>query len=239
MNAREASIARVLERELPEHLLLRTADASTITLRWDNSQTPAPLGSLVKPFLAIAYGEPHGFRYPDLLCNGCWLPQGHGRIGIVTALAHSCNTYFVQLARLTRIDDVERTAARYGLPMPQNTSPEALIGLFGAWRATPIAAAAAYNEFVARRTEPGLSSLYGAMRECARHGTASAAGVRVAAKTGTAPCVHREGRAAGDGLLIAAFPEEAPQFILMLRAHGTTGAECARRAGPCLREILK
>lgn len=238
MNARDGSIARLLERDLPEHLLLRTADASTVAFRWNNPQSQAPLGSLVKPFLAIAYGEPHGFRYPDLQCNGCWLSSGHGRIGITTALAHSCNAYFVQLARFTRIEDVERTAATYGFPMPPDTSPEALIGLFGAWRATPVAAASAYNELVARRTEPGPSSIYAAMRECARHGTASGVGVRVAAKTGTAPCAHRDAPAAGDGLLIAAFPEEAPQFILLARAHGTTGAECARRVGPCLREIL-
>ena len=112
---------RLIERQMPargtEYLLLATADSSTLAQRWDDARTPAPLGSLVKPFIALAFGEAHLFAYPVLECTGCWLPGGHGRIGIRTALAQSCNSYFGRLAGLVRVEDVDRTARRYGLTM--------------------------------------------------------------------------------------------------------------------------
>ena len=69
--------------------------------RWDDAGTPIPMGSLVKPFTALAYGEEHQFRYPTHVClggaGGCWLPRGHGEIGISSAIAESCNSYFRML----------------------------------------------------------------------------------------------------------------------------------------------
>ncbi len=47
---------------------------------------PIPIGSLVKPFTALAYAETHNFRFPEHVCTGgnsCWLPKGHGTLGIV------------------------------------------------------------------------------------------------------------------------------------------------------------
>jgi cell division protein FtsI/penicillin-binding protein 2 len=192
----------------------------------------------VKPFLALAWGESHSNRYPEFVCSNCWLPQGHGRMDVSAALAHSCNSYFVQLAGLMDVDSIERTVSRFGLPMPSITSPEILIGRFGTWRATPLAAALAYHELAERRSDPGVPLVLAAMRECARSGTASGIGAAVAAKTGTAPCVH-SGGAPGDGLLMALFPAQSPGYVLMIRAHGVPGAECARRSGPFLRAVVR
>ncbi len=239
--ARDESLGHVAEREIPrgtEYLLFRTSDETTIANRWRDLQSAAPLGSLVKPFVTLAYGAGNAFRYPKLECKGCWLPKGHGWIDIRTALAHSCNSYFVQLAGQTSIDDVERVATRYGLPVPEDTSAESLIGKFGNWRATPDKTVAAYSEMVHRRTEPGVAMVLEAMLLCAQSGTASRAGAKVAAKTGTAPCVHSP-RLPGDGLMVALFPETTPRFVLLARTHGVPGAECAYRAGPFLRSALR
>ena len=237
--ARDESVARVAERELApnEFILVRTSDGARIGERWKDPQLPAPLGSLVKPFVALAYGDSHGFRYPDFTCAGCWLPRGHGHIGITAALAHSCNSYFLQLAALVNPDDVTRTAEQFGLPAPSDASPDSLIGRYGKWRIAPLAMANAYNELVHRRSDPGVPLILDAMRRCARSGTASAIAAPVAAKTGTAPCVH-PASAIGDGLLAALFPSETPGFVLLVRAHGVPGAECARRSGPFLRAVL-
>jgi hypothetical protein len=235
--ARDASIARVAERELTdEYLLLGGAEPAVLGARWNGERRAAPLGSLVKPFVALAFGSAHEFRYPEFTCTGCWLPQGHGRIGITRALAHSCNSYFLELAERTEAADVARVALRFGLPEPGDTTPGALIGRDGKWRATPEAVARAYHELAERRTEPGVPLILAALGECARSGTASAVRARVAAKTGTAPCVHST-RAPGDGLLVALFPGEAPRFVLVVRAHGVPGAECARRSGAFLRAV--
>jgi cell division protein FtsI/penicillin-binding protein 2 len=236
---RYESIARLAARELPagvEYILLR--DVSAIASRWGDAAVAAPLGSLVKPFLALAYGEGNGFRYPVFECTGCWLPRGHGRIGITQAIAQSCNGYFVQLARAVASGDVERVAARYGLGAPEDRSPESLIGRYGNWRAQPAVAAMAYRELAQRRSEGGVALVFDALRLCARSGTASGIGCAVAAKTGTAPCVHSRG-APGDGLTAALFPESSPEFVLLARAHGVPGAECARRAGAFVRAVLK
>lgn len=234
------SMARLIERDLPnsgtEYLLLATAGGTTLAERWRNDQRPAPLGSLVKPFVALAYGEAHLFEYPVFECSRCWLPGGHGRISIRTALAQSCNSYFTQLAALTPVEDLDRTARRYGLTLPADTSPESLIGRYGNWRATPLETVLAYNELVLRRSELAVSLVFNALRMCARCGTAAGLGARVAAKTGTAPCVHSG--APGDGLVVAMFPESRPEFVLLVRSHGIPGAECARRAGPFVRAVL-
>src|SRR5260221_550165 len=46
---------------------------------------PIPVGSLTKPFLALAYARTHT-TFPHLPCKGsadrCWLPQGHGTLDL-------------------------------------------------------------------------------------------------------------------------------------------------------------
>ena len=109
---RDETLARMAERELAPHefVLLRTSDGATVARRWSAPAAPAPLGSLVKPFLALAYGETHEQQYPELTCEGCWLPRGHGRIPIGDALAYSCNSYFKQLVERMDREAVRRTA---------------------------------------------------------------------------------------------------------------------------------
>jgi cell division protein FtsI/penicillin-binding protein 2 len=231
------SIARLIRRELPdtEYLLARAGDGSVVAERWNSVNTPAPLGSLVKPFVALAYGEAHAFEYPRFECTGCWLPQGHGFLDLRTALAQSCNSYFLHLAAAIAPGNIELVAQRYGLTMPDDTSPASLIGK---WRAKPISTVRAYDELVYRRAEPGPSLVFDAMRLCARSGTAAGLGAPAAAKTGTAPCVHQP-KQQGDGLVAVLFPEASPEFVLLARTHGVTGAACARRVGPFLRAVLK
>ncbi len=65
-----------------------------------------PPGSLIKVFTVIAYYKEHGDAFPVLSCpptlssdsQGCWDRNGHGKVGITDALAHSCNVYFRQIA---------------------------------------------------------------------------------------------------------------------------------------------
>jgi hypothetical protein len=116
---------------------------------WADAEHPIAPGSLVKPFVALAYGEQHAFVYPHVPCTGasgrCWLREGHGTLGLENALAQSCNAYFLVLA-----DDLDRNLAsrsftRLGLTGPPLTAPAAaLVGLDAAWRETPLTLARAY-----------------------------------------------------------------------------------------------
>ncbi len=89
---------------------------------WDDAEQPIPLGSLVKPFIALAYGEEHQFHYPTHVCTGasggCWLPRGHGEVGIVSAIAYSCNSYFRMLTADMTSADVIPAAKEFGLESP-------------------------------------------------------------------------------------------------------------------------
>ncbi len=232
--AREYSIESLLNASSLEYVLLRAGASSVVGLRWRDAERPAPLGSLVKPFLALAYGSSHGWEFPQLDCSGCWLPRGHGRLDVRRALAQSCNSYFLRIASMTAREDVERVAGCYGLTMPGDTSAEALIGGRAGWRATPLQTALAYNELAQRRGEPGVTLIFDALRQCAEMGTASGIGAGAAAKTGTAPCVHAD-RAPGDGLVATILPG----YVLVARAHGVPGAECARRAGAIVRAVMR
>ena len=213
------------------------ADARTGQLldsRWEGAARPQPLGSLVKPFTALAYGEAHEFQFPEIECrgkqDGCWLERGHGRIGVAEAIAQSCNAYFRALAQDLDSEDVARLSQRLGVEPPPADSPEALVGLRGLWRVSPEALLRAYRLLLA---DPNAAELARGMAISARSGTGRAAGVGLV-KTGTAPCVHRR-RAPGDGYAIAFFPAAAPRYALLVRVHGVPGAQAAVELGRMLR----
>jgi cell division protein FtsI/penicillin-binding protein 2 len=144
--------------------------------RWDNPQAPIPLGSLVKPFTALAYGEHHAYRYPAHICRGtatgCWLPHGHGDVDLPSAIAYSCNSYFRALTVNMTAADVSPTAMRFGLePPPPETAGPTLAGLGNRWLISPLNMARAYLEFVRRRDQPGVRQILAGMAQSAEKGT--------------------------------------------------------------------
>src|SRR5450755_321715 len=134
----EQSAGIALEHAFPDprvsYLLMDLASSREIGSRWMHPMDPAPVGSLVKPFTALAYGETHGCRFPVYTCSGkaghCWLPQGHGRMEISTAIAHSCNAYFLELALEVKLEALATVVHRFGLSAPQaEVDASTLIGL--------------------------------------------------------------------------------------------------------------
>ena len=217
---------------------------SLIASHWNDSEEAIPIGSLVKPFVAIAYAEAHGFKFPEHNCvaGTCWLPRGHGRLGITRAVAMSCNSYFTSLAENVTAEQVIEVAHRIGLAgPPASATPAALAGRYGQWRESPVAVAHAYAELLSRSTQPGIAEIVAGMRESAQSGTAGALSrtvpnLHVLAKTGTAPCTHSP-RAPGDGFVVAAWPSDSPRYLLLLRQHGRPGALAAVTAGQILHEL--
>jgi cell division protein FtsI/penicillin-binding protein 2 len=244
------SAAEALARDFPSRdisfLLLDAHTGRVLASRWDHLDAPIPMGSLLKPFTALAYGELHNYQYPTHTCGGtptgCWLPHGHGDVDLTAAIAHSCNSYFRMLtADLTAVD-VTPTAVRFGLdrPGPETSGPE-LAGLGTRWRTSPLRVARAYLELVRQRQQPGVSEVLDGMAQSAQHGTG--AEVHRAfplpgalAKTGTAVCTHSR-HAPGDGFTVVLTPADNPQLLLMVRVHGVPGAQAAKTAGQMLRRI--
>ncbi len=83
-----------------------------------------PCGSLIKPFTALAFLLRHSpADLPRFLCppaggsqgDPCWNPQGHGLLTLEQALAHSCNSYFRQLALELDPADFARLLYLFGL----------------------------------------------------------------------------------------------------------------------------
>src|SRR5579871_1180330 len=229
----EQSAAAVLDRAFPDpsfcYLLTNHATGREICSRWPHPLDPVPVGSLVKPFTALAYGEAHDFQFPRFLCTGvetnCWLPQGHGPMNIRSAIAHSCNAYFLSLARELQPEALTTVVQRYTLPPPDpQAEPPAWIGLGTGWRISPVAIARAYSELLARRSDPGVGDILAGMALSARSGTGRGAGAGSYVKTGTAHCIH-EAQEPGDGYVIALSPAAAPCFNLLVRVHGVPGAK--------------
>jgi cell division protein FtsI/penicillin-binding protein 2 len=234
------SVARLLEARFVDgavsYLLLDAHTGTTLAERWDDPG-PAAAGSLVKPFTALAYGEGHGFRFPERECrgkaDGCWLTRGHGRIGIVEAIAQSCNVYFRALASAVESDDVAAVARRFGLPEPdQRAGAAALAGLGDGWRIPPSVLARAYCGLAA---DPEAEPVRRGMALSALEGTGRAAGAGLV-KTGTAACVHRR-KARNDGFAMVLDPAGGPEYALLVRVHGVSGAEAAAVAGRMMRVI--
>jgi len=235
----EQSAAIILERRFPDsgisYLLLNAASGRVICSRWVDPDKQIPVGSLVKPFTALAYGETHNFQFPTVVCKGdesrCWLPQGHGRIDLKTAIAHSCNAYFLDLASNVENEALDAVTRRFSLNSPHlGSGPATLIGLGTMWRISPLSIAHAFIELTARTAEPGVGPLLTGMALSAKLGTGRGAGAGAYVKTGTAPCLD-ELKHAGDGLAIALYPSCAPRFALLVRAHGVPGAQAASVCG--------
>ncbi len=226
------------------YLMLDLRSGAIIAQNWNDADQRVPIGSLAKPFTAIAYAEAHDFQFPEHTCSAgaCWLPRGHGRLGIVRATAFSCNSYYEQLAARVTAAQVTGVARRFGLNGPgAGAGPEVLIGMHGEWSETPLAIARAYAELLERGSQAGVREIVAGMGEAARNGTASGIGHAVprlvaVAKTGTAPCTHAK-RAPGDGFVVVAWPGGAPRCLLLARQHGVPGAQAAVVAGRMLRAL--
>ncbi len=244
------SASQMLNRDFPSgdisFLLLDATTGNVLASRWDYPETPIPLGSLVKPFTALAYGEHHAFRYPAYVCQGtatgCWLPRGHGQVGLASAIAYSCNSYFRLLTQGMTASDVSPTATRFGLkpPAPEAAGP-ALAGIGNRWQISPLSMARAYLELPRRRDQPGVRQILAGMAQSAKQGTGAEVDRALPfpdalVKTGTARCTHAK-RASGDGFTIAMMPFENPQLLLMVRVHGVPGAQAAKIAGQMLRRL--
>jgi len=244
------SAAEALNRGFPSRdisfLLLDVHTGRVLASRWEHPDRPIAMGSLVKPFTALAYGEQHDFRYPSHTCRGtatgCWLPRGHGDVDLTAAIAHSCNSYFRMLTEDLVAADVSPTASHFGLEPPRHDAvgPQ-LAGLGARWRTSPSRMARAYLELLRRRQQPGVNQVLEGMAESARHGTGAEVHrvlpfPDVLVKTGTAACTHSR-RAAGDGFTVVLMPADDPQILLMVRVHGVPGAQAAKTAGQMLRRI--
>jgi cell division protein FtsI/penicillin-binding protein 2 len=237
-----------LSFDLPSYLLVDAASQRVIDARWDDLERPLAIGSLIKPFTALAYGDTHRFTYPTFTCrgsaDGCWLAAGHGRLAMPEAVAGSCNAYFRQLAERTAPDVLMARLQGFGMradPAPVVT-PAAMVGFGEALKFAPSAVARGYLELVSRAGQPGVAPILEGMRQSARTGTGRAVGAAIEGadafvKTGTAPCSHSP-RATADGYAVVIYPADHPRVILLTEAHGRTGAETAALAGNLLAGAL-
>ena len=233
-------------RSETSYLLLDARSGAVLASHWENSEKPIPLGSLVKPFTALAYAGGHDFRYPIYECkgkaSGCWQPQPHAKLDVTSAIAVSCNTYFHLLAESVSPEQLASLVQSFGLESPGAESTAAnFMGLGAQWRISPLHMARAYLELYRRKDQPGVSPLIEGMRQSALHGTGAAIGHQLKqttalVKTGTAPCTHASW-APADGFVLALVPAEQPEILLFLRIHSVTGAKAAETAGRMLRQM--
>jgi cell division protein FtsI/penicillin-binding protein 2 len=241
-HAREGEISCVLSE---------TGGREVVYSHWRGFDRPVPLGSLVKPFTALAYAESHGGRFPRIECtpqSGCWLPSGHGPLEIEKAIACSCNTYFRGLSEQLRYQDLAHVTSRFGLSAPPRSAPsQAYFGLGDDWQLAPAALVQAYEELLNRSAEPVVSRILAGLRAAAERGTASGVGralggLNSLAKTGTAPCVHQAGARhpwTADGYALVLYPADQPRYTLLVRVHGVPGREAAELAGEILRVVAR
>jgi cell division protein FtsI/penicillin-binding protein 2 len=211
----EQSIGIVIERAISDpgvsYLVLDTRSGDVIAIRWQDADRAIPVGSLVKPFTALAYAQ----------TKVCATFPGN----LEQAIAHSSNAYFSELARNLDAGVLAGVCQRLGLPLP--SGPAGLIGMGKSWQIAPLDLARAFGRLL---REPCAEPILSGMRQAAQSGTAKAIGHGALAKTGTAECSHMP-REAGDGFAIALFPAESPRYIVLVRKNGTSGANAAVVAG--------
>src|SRR5580704_4130415 len=244
------SAVQVLDHEFSDsgvsYLLFDARTANLLSSHCEDPARPIPLGSLVKPFTALAYAETHDFQYPTYVCkgeaSGCWHLRPHGKLDIVSAIAVSCNSYFRDLAANLRSEQLLPTTNKFGLESPgSNLAGPDLMGLGDRWLISPLHMARAYLELYRRRDQPGIREILAGMSRSAQHGTGAGVGralknSEALVKTGTAPCTHLL-PAPADGFVIAMVPANQPEILLMIRIHGAAGAKASVTAGRMLRRM--
>jgi hypothetical protein len=237
-----------LHRELSaagsSYLWLDADSAAVLASNWQDSGTPIVLGSLVKPFTALAYAETHDFVYPVFSCrghaSGCWQQRPHGALDITSAISVSCNSYFQNLARDVNSAQLVSVVQTFGLPPPEGKFAAAsLVGLGNQWKIPPLQMARAYAELYRRRDQRGVPELLSGMSRAAHQGTGAAVGRELPSreifvKTGTAPCTHGQHDAI-DGFVVVLLPSQDAPTLLLLRVHGVAGAVAAETAARALR----
>jgi len=240
----QLAIDRALPSAAVSYLLWDVNSDTIVARRWEHSEEPIVVGSLIKPFTAAAYSQSTEKAFPQFVCQGaqsfCWLPQGHGRLGIERAIEESCNAYFLSLAGEIPYEKATEVFAHFGLPSFERQGMDrTLAGLSRSWKVQPLQIAAAYAQLQreSHRDSRMTEILYG-MKLSAAQGTAKAIrtkvlGAPVLAKTGTAACSHSP-RATADGFTVALFPAEQPRLLVLVRVHGVTGAASATVAGTIL-----
>jgi len=208
----------------------------------DAPQGPLPIGSLAKPFVALAWARAHpGTPSPVVRCtqaSRCWTASGHGAVGLVRATAVSCNSYFRALAAETPSDTLASTLREAGFLVPDPLDAEAAIGLpnpAGLLSAEPAAVLRAYAALLREpwpRAEELRRELLAGLRDSARVGTAAGlADAGFHAKTGTVPAIDGRPRTSS-GWAIAI--DEAGRGALAL-LHPGTGRQAARALASRLR----
>jgi hypothetical protein len=244
------SAVLVLERGFSSgdisYLLLDARTGTLLSSHWENPAKPIALGSLVKPFTALAYGESHENQFPGHVCrgeaSGCWQLHPHGKLDLVSAISVSCNSYFRALAENLTAEQLIPTANRFGLDLPDPAlSGPALMGLGDRWPIAPIKMARAYLELYHRRDQPVVRDIIAGMAQSARNGTGKGVGESLKhadalVKTGTAPCTHPHA-APGDGFVVAMVPAKQPELLLLVRVHSVPGAIAALTAGQMLHRL--
>jgi cell division protein FtsI/penicillin-binding protein 2 len=244
------SAVQVFNRDFSDsntsYLLFDAHSGVLLISHWENENKPIPMGSLVKPFTALAYAAAHDYHYPEYECHGeasgCWRMQSHGSLDMVSAISVSCNSYFRSLAQNVASAELVPVTQDFRLESPgENIAATGLIGLGEQWRIAPAHMAYAYLELVRRWDQPGVRELLAGMLQSAQRGTGSAVGRALKdsdalVKTGTAPCTHHP-HARGDGFVVALVPARQPEILLMVRVHGVPGAKAAETAGRMLRRM--
>ena len=117
-------------------------------------QKQYPPGSLIKIFTVIAFYREHGEKFPVLACprtlasdpNGCWDRNGHGQVGIVQAIGHSCNVYFRQLAKQTSPEQFQKSLQMFDLAGgdPLTDPEKVMVGSSLEWTVSPMLLLRAY-----------------------------------------------------------------------------------------------
>ena len=179
----------------------------------------------------------------------CWLPAGHGTLGLVEAIAQSCNAFFRDAANGLSSAAIATRARSLGM-LPREHSgvipAGAILGEAAMVTPSQLMRAALALASRGRLAQPPLPlaspryrPIYDGLRECVRTGTARSAWsarTSIGGKTGTTVIDDRPGARAG--WFIGFAPFDRPQYAIVVLDRRGIGSDAAALAREVLETIL-
>ncbi|MBF0493074.1 MAG: hypothetical protein HQM15_09880 [Deltaproteobacteria bacterium] len=229
----EGKAAQALERITQQHPgILMIKDLST-SQEWvagdsaflEKKFLPGSLMKLITAKLAVDQKLNPSFKCVGRSRIGphkfyCWTRKGHGDLNLVSALAKSCNLYFLKLLSQLSFKDWKANFEQYfssGLPSMDSNALQYYylsLGDDAALKLSPRELFSFWQKYLKDIQTAPYADILQALKRSSEEGTLKRLRFKIIGKSGTADSLKKSYKT--DAWLLGAYPQENPRYVFLV-----------------------